>query len=83
MQGRGGGESGIRTRGGLLTHTRFPGVRLKPLIHLSGAHEFSRSPQAAGPPRAFISVIAVPISAETSLMLPGTIIVLFFCASSA
>ena len=30
-----GGESGIRTRGGLLTHTRFPGVRLKPLIHLS------------------------------------------------
>lgn len=31
-----GGESGIRTRGGLLTHTRFPGVRLKPLIHLSG-----------------------------------------------
>ena len=32
-----GGESGIRTRGGLLTPTRFPGVRLKPLIHLSGA----------------------------------------------
>lgn len=31
-----GGEGGIRTRGGLLTHTRFPGVRLKPLIHLSG-----------------------------------------------
>ena len=30
-----GGESGIRTRGGLLTLTRFPGVRLKPLIHLS------------------------------------------------
>ena len=30
-----GGEGGIRTRGGLLTHTRFPGVRLKPLIHLS------------------------------------------------
>ena len=28
-------EGGIRTRGGLLTHTRFPGVRLKPLIHLS------------------------------------------------
>ena len=30
-----GGKGGIRTRGGLLTHTRFPGVRLKPLIHLS------------------------------------------------
>ena len=32
-----GGAGGIRTRGGLLTHTRFPGVRLKPLIHLSEA----------------------------------------------
>jgi hypothetical protein len=32
-----GGQGGIRTRGGLLTHTRFPGVRLKPLIHLSTA----------------------------------------------
>ena len=30
-----GGEGGIRTRGGVLPHTRFPGVRLKPLIHLS------------------------------------------------
>ena len=30
-----GGAGGIRTRGGLLTHTRFPGVRLKPLIHRS------------------------------------------------
>ena len=30
-----GGEGGIRTRGRLLTYTRFPGVRLKPLIHLS------------------------------------------------
>ncbi len=32
----GGGERGIRTPGRLLTYTRFPGVRLKPLIHLSG-----------------------------------------------
>ncbi len=31
----GGGERGIRTLGRLLTYTRFPGVRLKPLIHLS------------------------------------------------
>ena len=36
MNGVFGGEGGIRTRGGLLTLTRFPGVRLKPLIHLSG-----------------------------------------------
>ena len=34
-QGLAGGEGGIRTRGRLLTYTRFPGVRLKPLIHLS------------------------------------------------
>src|SRR5450759_621006 len=33
-----GGERGIRTPEGLLTLTRFPGVRLKPLIHLSAAH---------------------------------------------
>src|SRR5258706_4646747 len=38
---RTGGESGIRTRGGLLTLTRFPGVRLKPLIHLSGGRQFN------------------------------------------
>lgn len=30
-----GGETGIRTPDRLLTYTRFPGVRLKPLIHLS------------------------------------------------
>ena len=30
-----GGEGGIRTLGRLLTYTRFPGVRLKPLIHPS------------------------------------------------
>ena len=30
-----GGEGGIRTRGRGLPYTRFPGVRLKPLIHLS------------------------------------------------
>ncbi len=33
----GGGESGIRTRVKLFTPTRFPGVRLKPLGHLSRA----------------------------------------------
>ena len=30
-----GGEEGIRTLDRLLTYTRFPGVRLQPLIHLS------------------------------------------------
>ena len=32
--GRRGGEGGIRTHGGI-SHSRFPGVRLKPLSHLS------------------------------------------------
>ena len=40
----GGGERGIRTPEGLLTLTRFPGVRLKPLIHLSGTANYSNSP---------------------------------------
>ena len=31
------GESGIRTRGTLLAHTRFPGVPLQPLEHLSNS----------------------------------------------
>ncbi|CAG9273331.1 hypothetical protein PUN4_770056 [Paraburkholderia unamae] len=35
-KGQFGGETGIRTPDRLLTYTRFPGVRLKPLIHLSG-----------------------------------------------
>ena len=30
-----GGERGIRTLDTLLTYTHFPGVRLKPLGHLS------------------------------------------------
>src|SRR3990172_1265115 len=30
-----GGEGGIRTRGTLLAYTRFPGVHLRPLGHLS------------------------------------------------
>jgi hypothetical protein len=30
-----GGEGGIRTLGTLLTYTRFPGVRLQPLGHLT------------------------------------------------
>ena len=44
--GAGGGERGIRTPEGLLTLTRFPGVRLKPLIHLSEPVHFSRAADA-------------------------------------
>ena len=33
--GLNGGEGGIRTRDTLLTYTHFPGVRLRPLGHLS------------------------------------------------
>src|SRR2546429_1735993 len=36
-----GGEGGIRTRVGVLPQTRFPGVRLKPLIHLSGTGNYT------------------------------------------
>ena|GEM_PF-5428083 len=32
------GEGGIRTRGALLELTHFPGVRLRPLGHLSFTH---------------------------------------------
>ena len=37
-----GGEGGIRTLGELQTHTRFPGVLLKPLGHLSGLGGLNR-----------------------------------------
>jgi hypothetical protein len=36
-----GGERGIRTPGRLLTYSRFPGVRFKPLSHLSLARIYS------------------------------------------
>ena len=45
LRGPFGGEGGIRTRGGCLAPTRFPGVRLKPLIHLSGDDDLSRALQ--------------------------------------
>ena len=35
-----GGEGGIRTRGTVLAHTRFPSERLKPLSHLSTFFQF-------------------------------------------
>ena len=42
QRGMCGGERGIRTPEGLLTLTRFPGVRLKPLIHLSGIRHYNK-----------------------------------------
>src|SRR5437868_9338257 len=36
----GGGESGIRTHDALIAHTRSPGVRLRPLGHLSAVAAF-------------------------------------------
>ena len=80
-----GGAGGIRTRGGLLTHTRFPGVRLKPLIHRSRTSNYSSAVPVRQAQRltrrpliqvAFVVCIifmAEAISAETSVMLPGTI----------
>ena len=41
--GRSGGERGIRTLDGLLTHTPLAGVRLRPLGHLSGARSANTS----------------------------------------
>ena len=38
-----GGERGIRTLGTLLTYTRFPGVLLQPLGHLSVKRKYSIS----------------------------------------
>ncbi len=45
-----GGRSGIRTHGALLTHTRFPSVRLKPLGHPSrAAPVYDRPPGRSTP----------------------------------
>ena len=80
-----GGERGIRTLGRLLTYTRFPGVRLKPLIHLSVETEILallRSARQGGRkkfvPDAHLSCcacttfIAEAISEDISVMLDGT-----------
>src|SRR5512147_1390927 len=47
-----GGESGIRTHDTLLTYTRFPSVRLKPLGHLSAGARFYSSKRKGPPQRA-------------------------------
>ena len=76
-----------------LAHTRFPGVRLKPLIHLSEALDYShrkrairRSAQFGAKNARFVDqttfcvctiFIAEPMSAETSVMLLGTMSVVF------
>jgi hypothetical protein len=39
-----GGDGGIRTLDGLLTHTHFPGERLRPLGHVSAILEKDGAP---------------------------------------
>ena len=68
-----------------LAHTRFPGVRLKPLIHLSAKPRIVAARE--GGLQAFdllapIICIADPISAETSVMLPGTMRVVVASAAT-
>ena len=82
-----------------LAHTRFPGVRLKPLIHLSEALDYSHTKSAfrtmplcmlekrvgADQPifcDACTIFIAEPISADTSVMLLGTIRVVVASAAT-
>ena len=75
-----GGEGGIRTRGGFYPSHAFQACDLN---RSSTSPERESLAYRADVPGAFINAIAVPISAETSVMLPGTIIVLFFWASWA
>ena len=79
-----GGAGGIRTRGGLLTLTRFPGVRLKPLIHRSGSAAILANRAAAGARvlPACTMLMADAISAAISVMLLGTIRVVVASAAT-
>src|SRR5437016_5136462 len=59
-----GGESGIRTHEALLTLTRFPSVRLKPLGHLSEdghftAHKKESPPRERAPIGSFAAALSV------------------------
>ena len=82
-----------------LAHTRFPGVRLKPLIHLSEARDYAMRmgvARASGPRlrgtgfaaqeglRCAVCTIfmAEPMSAETSVMLLGTMRVVVASAAT-
>ena len=48
MKTKTGGESGIRTRDRLFTYTRFPGVLLQPLGHLTKLFCYQTSWVATG-----------------------------------
>ena len=71
-----------------LAHTRFPGVRLKPLIHLSAKPAIVAGPraiscsQAAEPFPVPTIFMADAIRADTSVMLPGTIKVVVASAAT-
>src|SRR5882672_4119994 len=74
-----GGESGIRTHEALLTLTRFPSVRLKPLGHLSAtAQILSRALAAVREPGAVVDAddseryVAVHVLGRADLLLSAT-----------
>ena len=71
-----------------LAHTRFPGVRLKPLIHLSAKPAIIAGwwpvhrVQAPAPFPVPTIFMAEAIRADTSVMLPGTIRVVVASAAT-
>ena len=65
-----GGERGIRTLGTLLTYTRFPSVRLKPLGHLSNAREvIAKFSEQARPKAEKINFLSQPTSGLRALWI--------------
>jgi hypothetical protein len=67
---RTGGERGIRTLDGLLTHTPLAGVRLRPLGHLSGAQSAYQS-HLAGSERGIIPRIAYAMTSPPCCTTSG------------
>ena len=62
-----GGQGGIRTRVGMLSQTRFPGVRLKPLIHLSGeARHYS--PPGENEEEKLSGIQVCPVAAQAQML---------------
>jgi hypothetical protein len=70
-----GGEGGIRTRERLLTPTRFPGVPVRPLQHLSAYHfAFANRPQHMPVTSALMGrhrLLAERVGFEPTVQFPG------------
>ena len=62
-----GGKEGIRTLDTLFTYTRFPGVRLQPLIHLSKGSEIIRIFISLRKTRAIVLIIASNVPLDNAL----------------